>query len=181
MLLEPPPEVLPEEVEGLLVTRSLQHVPLYSVSLRAVDPGQPLEFPGGASVPCDPEWLFFRSVRRDGPDLCALLHRPRLDAGPLRVTLQEGCRIEGILVDGSGSPVAGASLTFALDALLPPEAFGSHWSATTDAEGRFRIEGVPRGAVLRWNPNLEDVFSTDFERIPVAAVPGVQEIRLVAR
>jgi protocatechuate 3,4-dioxygenase beta subunit len=70
-------------------------------------------------------------------------------AGPLRVRLERGEAITGVVRDGDdGHPVPGARVGF--DAGLPAAGWPAEAvrnEALTDASGRFRLGGVGRGAV----------------------------------
>ncbi len=74
----------------------------------------------------------------------------RVASGPLRVRLERGGVIAGVVREGDGGrPVAGARVVVESD--VPSLAVGGadpvHPEAVTDAEGRFRLEGIGRAAV----------------------------------
>jgi hypothetical protein len=64
-----------------------------------------------------------------------------------RIQLMPGLEIEGIVVDPEGQPIAGVQVA-AVQGYAPrgPTGEGSR-TATTDADGRFRIGGLPDGRV----------------------------------
>jgi len=86
-----------------------------------------------------------RSRGGDGEVLWAPSERITLDVAPgavqrdLRLQLQRGGTIEGVVLDDEGGPIEGASLySMQLDTL-------TNGHATSDAEGRFRIEHLAPG------------------------------------
>ena len=68
----------------------------------------------------------------------------RVAAGPLEVRLEKGGAITGVVADAEGVPLADARVS--LDPGFPlPSAWvaeASRVETTTDAEGRFRLEGI---------------------------------------
>lgn len=74
----------------------------------------------------------------------------RIASGPLRVRLERGGAIVGVVREGDGGrPVAGARVGVESDvpSLEVGGADATRDEAVTDAEGRFRLEGIGRGAV----------------------------------
>jgi len=78
-----------------------------------------------------PPGLSRLSVRASGWAPAERMLRP--ESGPVRVALERGASLTGTVLDASGRPVAGALVR-------------SGWvAATTDAQGRYRLDGVPSG------------------------------------
>jgi protocatechuate 3,4-dioxygenase beta subunit len=65
---------------------------------------------------------------------------------PLAVVLDKGLAIEGVVRDGgSGAPVPGARVSTGIGTGLPWEPESGTVATRTDAKGRYRLEGLPRG------------------------------------
>jgi hypothetical protein len=61
------------------------------------------------------------------------------------VRLDEQGRFQGVVVNGQGQPVAQAKLTLRRADPREPQLEAAGWTATTDARGRFLLEGIPAG------------------------------------
>jgi len=73
----------------------------------------------------------------------------RVAAGPLAVQLEKGGVISGVVREGEGQrPVSGARVEIASGLSLPAEwqQEATRNEVVTDAQGRFRLEGIGRGA-----------------------------------
>lgn len=107
------------------------------------------------------------------------------DVTDVELRLTTGHTLEGVVVaaDGSG-PIAGARIEFA-NAELPPAleqardwsltGLQSHpfeWKAVTDAEGRFRLTGLPP-----WRYELRISAKGFHGTMPAVEVPGEDELR----
>ena len=92
---------------------------------------------------------------------------PRVASGPLAVRLEKGGSITGVVREGRGSrPVAGARVSVSENLPVPGgwEDEATRNETTTDAKGRFRIDGIGRAPVGL-----------------VARAPGFDEARREAR
>ena len=98
------------------------------------------------------------------------------DLGTLR--LRRGGTIEGTVVDSSEEPVPGASIAVRAPGF---RAYGSvSYDASSDRRGRFRIEGLPDGAVslLATHPSYAQ---SRIERLEIDARAGTTEVEIVMR
>lgn len=88
-------------------------------------------------------------VQADGfqPLVAPGLHIPdESDAGAVEVTLVRGAVLEGQVLDGDGKAVVGASVQASLESVeVQPYGVGM-LPATTDGEGRYRLEGLTPGS-----------------------------------
>ena len=109
-------------------------------------------------------------VRADGPDvLAARSEKLEVELGgarrDLELTLREGGAISGRLVDADGAPLADHDVraTFDIGHMMGPASLsamsGPTGSATTDAEGAFRITGLGKGpfSVMAEDPGAPGV------------------------
>lgn len=96
------------------------------------------------SMPSGP-WTVMVHARRFVPQ-----RLPRVASGRLTVRLERGGVVTGVVRDADGNrPVAGARVEAERD-VQPPGGWSDERTRNetmTDAEGRFRLEGIPRGAV----------------------------------
>ncbi len=95
-------------------------------------------------------------------------------SGVFLVQLRAGGSIAGLVRLSSGAPVAGATVVLATDT---PEGFTGRGEATSDAEGRFRIESIlpgPVTSVIVLVPGWPPLVSSSGHASPVLALikPG---------
>lgn len=66
------------------------------------------------------------------------------ESGSIEIVLEEGGALEGVVIDPVGTPVAGAEVALAIDgrAAWGADALRPMPGAVTDADGRFRLEGL---------------------------------------
>ena len=83
-------------------------------------------------------------------------------SAPLRVELQRGLTIEGVLRDGHGAALG----DYSVSAVGPEGEVG--WTSYTDAEGRF---AMPVARVTTWT--LEVYGPGQLEGAPLRSLPGV--------
>jgi hypothetical protein len=79
----------------------------------------------------------------------ALIEPARKDAA-IRVVLGQGDALSGRILDEAGKPIAGAAAQIAERQLPHPDGTRTSFNGflemkTTDADGRFRFQGVPEG------------------------------------
>jgi len=85
----------------------------------------------------------------------------------VRLTVSEGEKIAGIVVDEAGSPIAGASLNVQVD---------NQWRhATTGTDGKFEISGFPATGAFRLTANAAGRMYQQLEQVK----PGTRDLRIV--
>lgn len=122
----------------------------YTVAVRA-EGFETIEVPG-VEVPADP---------------------PTRELGP--VFLTPGVRLEGVIEDRSGHPVPGARLGVAVLSADGRSSTGLAGSATvTDGEGRFEIEGLPRGRKVELRAQAQGFLPRVETTVPEEGAPPLR-------
>jgi protocatechuate 3,4-dioxygenase beta subunit len=95
------------------------------------------------------------------------------------IPLSPGGAVSGRVVDGEGQPVAGALVEILELDFAPTKRLAQRGTATTDAEGRYRIDGLlagrvyvrasslnsPLAIVTTYLPNVEDIGQASIVRV----------------
>jgi len=102
----------------------------------------------------------------------------------VRIPLEPGAAVQGVVVDDAGRPLAGVTVTVAgaagNETIWNRELRGGQ-TATTDGQGRFSVGGVARGRVLVVaNRETAPPAGRVGTRVPVALDAPVAGVRIVA-
>jgi hypothetical protein len=102
----------------------------------------------------------------------------------VRLRLEEGYALSGVVVDRSGHPIEAASVSVASSAHLPSLGCGPSIGVDTGPDGRFTLQGVS-GEELELLP-LKEGYRIDDVSLPCARgwihlAPGTREVRVVLR
>jgi hypothetical protein len=89
-------------------------------------------------------------------------------------------QIRGWVVDARGQTITGATAAYERDPpqdkICPPQ--GCHWVHQTDAYGRFRLSGLPRGRIKLLASASADGHSAE-RTVHVEALAGARDLRIV--
>ena len=95
-------------------------------------------------------------------------------AGKMRLVLQRGVRVSGVVRDSHGVPMAGATVVFGSEELPVPNALPAQ---NTDAEGRFSLATAPYSGA--WVTVRAPGFSPELKKIRVQDSPMEVDFTLV--
>jgi uncharacterized GH25 family protein len=94
----------------------------------------------------------FQETRQTGIEVTA-----ERDPAELRLVLERGAALHGQVLGDDGNPVLGASVQRVVQRRSPLDFWAGPNDATSGADGRYRLEGLPTG---------QSTFSAEHERFP---------------
>jgi hypothetical protein len=90
-------------------------------------------------------------------------------------------QVRGVVVDARGRGIGGATVGYERDPrpdkINPP--MGCHWFQQTDAHGRFRLSGLPRGTIKLLAYRRVEGNHSVLQKIHVQARAGATDVRIV--